>query len=442
MPPSTRHLPMIVPFLLLLVSAGLLGCSNSKAQEKSFLKEHFLQAEREYYDLFAPNEEELNKGREELDYAVKQMKRHLGPPPRIAVVLVDDPRHLDSVDLSGFREEGQMVLPMLSRKFLNSIQERTTVIRDWGTVLFMQDSSKFLVKRIIPLMKLQELDLKEGDLITSLNDSSFRTVKKFQEHYRGIEAGKKVEVGFLRDGKEQRTSFTKKEAEFGGQAKTESSKKDKTDSTKEEKQGQKEQKPLPRVLSHEAGHIFFVSYVCERSGESVQEAVPDTGRKKKHSGHPDIADWLDESVAMLCEYDSLQIKRLRGIKERLEAEKELLSLEELFRMENPNVKSQKASSNQANREQKGGVKVSFSVSEGKSKEAQKARERSMLFYRQSLSVMKFLIDREGKEVVGKLVEADRKGEPLESVLEEAKGLPSDIEELEKEWRQWVLKGEW
>lgn len=146
------------------------------------------------------------------------------------------------------------------------------------------------------------------------------------------------------------------------------------------------------IISHEAGHLLVSAYVKENWKQLLKS---DSTIKNDNYEYPKIPDWVDEMVAILCEHPHLKEKRRVTMRDSIEKR--------------------------------------IPVSEVLSK-----RMGHRLFYEEMLSVMEFIIEKEGNEIVNTIVEESIKKKTMEEILKQhAKNIPYKLDELEKVWVKWV-----
>ena len=187
-----------------------------------------------------------------------------------------------------------------------------------------------------------------------------------------------------------------------------------------------------KILSHEACHMYFVSYVDKKMRD--KNIKPDATRRVSSSGHPATPDWFDETVASLCETTSLQNSRLKSLQSNLD---KAFSLKELFSMENPNVAAGKRALAEYNASRKMSGTGSPSVLTRRSRRPRGGFNKTSMFYSQSLYFSKFLTEKKGPLIVGKVAEGLIVGKNMKVILANIGILKSDLADLKKEWKTWV-----
>ena len=208
--------------------------------------------------------------------------------------------------------------------------------------------------------------------------------------------------------------------------------------------------PLP--LAHEAGHRFLVAYVEHALAETAAQgfggaaaggaAGASTGAADSAaaSSHPDVPllpDWLEEAIAALCERPSLQKSRMDYMRAHLDRR---IPFAELLAMQRPTVsagaKSAKPPGTKA--APKAGAAKSAGASGGP---PEAGAERSLIFINESLSLARFIAQREDDRFVGTIVEGVLRGRTVGDVLNTSQNILSKPEALEKQWLEWMQGAE-
>jgi hypothetical protein len=177
-------------------------------------------------------------------------------------------------------------------------------------------------------------------------------------------------------------------------------------------------------LSHEIAHIYFLDLMGNPQG--------------LHQSHA----WLHEAVACLHESPSFVANRERWIRERLG---ERIPLAQLFEMknpvkENPLVELTVELHGKLARGEIGVAEMNQQISgwaSSHSQELMQAGIRNMTYYAESLSVLQFLLAREGKPFVRAMVARLRDGASMAEILRDVPHHADGIPSLEAEWVRWV-----
>jgi hypothetical protein len=177
-------------------------------------------------------------------------------------------------------------------------------------------------------------------------------------------------------------------------------------------------------LAHEIAHIYFLDVMGNPDG--------------LHQSHA----WLHEAVACLHESPSFVANREKWIRERLG---ERIPLAQLFEMRNP-VKENplvELTVELHGRLARGEISVAemnqqiSAWASSHSQELMQAGVRNMTYYAESLSVLQFLIAREGKAFVRAMAARLRDGAGMAEILRDVPHYTDGIASLESEWVSWV-----
>jgi hypothetical protein len=177
-------------------------------------------------------------------------------------------------------------------------------------------------------------------------------------------------------------------------------------------------------LSHEIAHIYFLDLMGNPQGH--------------HQPHA----WLHEAVACYHESPSFVAAREKWIRERLA---ERIPLAQLFEMknpvkENPLVELTVDLHGKLARGEISVVEMNSQISAWASSHARELMEagiRNMTYYAESLSVLQFLLAREGKPFVRAMSQRLREGARMEEILGDLPQHPGGVASVEGEWVRWV-----
>ncbi len=177
-------------------------------------------------------------------------------------------------------------------------------------------------------------------------------------------------------------------------------------------------------LSHEVAHLYFLELMGTPQG--------------LHQPHA----WLHEAVACYHESPAFVTNRRKWIHERLA---ERIPLEQLFAMrnpvkENPLVELTVELHQKLARGEISVVEMNQQISAWAGSHAQalmQAGIRNMTWYAESLSVLEFLLAREGKPFVRSMAGKLRDGAGMEEIVRDLPHDPHGIASLEEDWVQWV-----
>ena len=180
-------------------------------------------------------------------------------------------------------------------------------------------------------------------------------------------------------------------------------------------------------LSHEIAHFYFLDLMGNPDGF--------------HQPHA----WLHEAVACLHEGQPFLANRRQWIRDHLG---EHVPFEQFFRMKNPVKANPLVELTAQLHEQL--VKGEMTVTDMNQRisdfaarhatELAQAGPRQMTYYSQALSVLQFLLEREGVPFLRRLVERLKAGAEMKEMLNERSGFDNGIPSLEAAWVQWVETG--
>jgi hypothetical protein len=180
-----------------------------------------------------------------------------------------------------------------------------------------------------------------------------------------------------------------------------------------------------KLLAHEACHGYVAVLADELARRPRVRGAP--------YGHPALADWFEEAVAVLCESEEGRTARRGYFRNRLDRR---LPLAAFTRMPHPlaGMPGIDNTPGQASIEILTAAQIHDVL----------PHSDPMLFYAQALSLGEFMEDRAGaggmRIVATALVETADLAEALREVRRRVPGLPGTVESLEAEWIQWVVDG--
>ncbi len=165
------------------------------------------------------------------------------------------------------------------------------------------------------------------------------------------------------------------------------------------------------VLAHEAAHVFFVQYVQSRF-PAASPFVSMPGPQGISYGAENVADWFEETLAVLAEPPRMQSARCRWLSRN---SGRLVALSLLF--------SRSAQTNKGSALFSSGGSVS---------------DDELAYYAECLTLGQFLIEKEGPRVIGELAQALAQGKTMDLFLAARAGKGySDVGGLEATWRAWL-----
>ena len=167
--------------------------------------------------------------------------------------------------------------------------------------------------------------------------------------------------------------------------------------------------PVDRDLSHEAGHIFLLSWMDRRIMPSMSGAS---------YGHLTVPAWFSEAVAMLNDSPEVKKRQYDFLKQHTGAP---IPLPELFSMRHP------ASGNQARTQIGAGMFISSLA----------GSEQWKLFYAESFTFAEFMAAKEGPLFIRQVAEGLAQGLTMTDILREAKNVSSEPAKLSAAWQSWV-----
>jgi hypothetical protein len=191
-----------------------------------------------------------------------------------------------------------------------------------------------------------------------------------------------------------------------------------------------------RPLSHEIGHILLANYV-----DSQVKALDETKRKALKNygfyGSPYLKDWADEAGAILCEQESLSKERLSQAK----SADDLVSLKELFTMTHPGMSDEDIvkAKDAVKEAQKSGSGAQVIVKTSADSEMMENSRKTNNFYIQISSLCAFMREKAGDKCVKAIIDGLVQEKSMDEILPTIEGLPKTVDQLEKDWKQWLKK---
>jgi CBS domain-containing protein len=371
------------------------------------------------YDLYAPTAAQLDTSAREIEHALGVFATSFGaPPPRVAVVVVDSPDALRSLDLARFRPAGGAVLPWVTTSYLAGGERNLNANRELGVVLSWHPERGATVLSMLPAAAGDTTavpGLRVGDVIRSIDGAPVGSLKDFEDRFDGVPPGREVALGVGR-GAGEVTLRALKRASSGAAPRVQTS-------------GNAAAK---RALSHEVGHLLLKAWVDARLDRA--DAPARDSAATGHYGIDVLPDWLDEAFATRCEFPLLQSSRRAFMREKLD---QRIPLAELFTMSHPVAQSQQELIARARQQMAPGQKSAMIVMRG---DGALVSDRSLIFYAQCLSIADFLAEREGPRVLGRLAAGLSERREITELLAESSRLPSDLAALEAAWTSWVAAG--
>ena len=320
--------------------------------------------------------------------------------------MFDSQEQARSTDLGPLYRQGLAVLPWLAPELL-----RVEPFPNLGIVARQASAEGgLLVMSLLEGIERPEgLDIRQGDVIASLNGQPVSSVQHFRERLDAISVGSDVELRVRRGDQELPLTFRMPRDRYviTGQAGLSSE----------------------NVLSHEVGHIFLIAYAHARLDR------PPTDQSGPSYGHPAIPDWFDEGIALLHEPSEMQAERLASLRRQVEAGATLVPLAELFELTHPRAPGQAGGSGPGPEEVVPGIGVS--VTSGGARTPEGRLTDLFAIYYQTSALLQFLREREGDPFIGRVADGLIRGESMTTILGDAHSVPSNLEELERELRAWV-----
>lgn len=408
-------------FLVLLGALGLLA-GTGPASAQPIVSDS---AGTDAYVLYAPSETALQEARSQLDAAARRFEAAFGvAPPRISVVLADDPETLQTTNLDPYRERGVAFLPFMTRRGLQATSSAQSTANTFlldGGALVRGDDSGVRVAKAVPIPSAST-PLQTGDRIRALQGTPVASFADFRRRYQALAVGDSVRLRVRREGREAPITLAYQKTEPSAQVRRVAG--TPGDGPSGPAGAPSPQALLDRSLAHEACHTYAVAYATEwlRQHESTAAS------EEEEYGHPRLPDWLDEAAATLCEAPSMQNDRLQRLRQNRE---NWIPLSELLTMQHPLAGIQVATGDPANTGKGAGVEM-FRMGSGGD-----VAERLILFYGQTLSLGQYIRERAGADGLRRLVNALLGGASAAEALQQVDALPDSVDALETAWTEWV-----
>lgn len=416
-------------FVVFLVAGLCAGCGGAPDLDgfEMHVSDHYL--------VYAPSEGALQDARDELDHAVDRFSHYFGRPPgTLAVVTVDDPMQLASLDVSRVKPLADQFLPFVTSGYLrgrsgsgaSTISASSVLPIDAGPVFVDRDGEPRVVA-VIDFPSAPDVDVREGDVLVAMNGTDVATASEASEVYRSVAVGETVSLTLRReaetvevayekvnDGPSARVMGTGASADTASSSGADASGGDTTASSATGRDLSQD-----RPLSHEACHKYVSAYANAALG-----GAPVGGGDAY--GHVRLPDWFDEMAATLCEFPSLKQERMTYLRDHLD---DALPLDTLFTMRHPlnGRVMQLANADTAST-------TSVRVITGAAAQELLQGTNATLFYAQSLSLGEFLFDRGGAEAIRGLAWELMQDATMDEALSRVEGLPNDVDVLESAWR--------
>jgi hypothetical protein len=400
------------------------------------------------FELYAPTQVDLESTIPKIEYAAKQMKKLLGEePPKVAFLLFSSNKDLVSYDYSEFIKRETSCFPWLTKAAMIDLKKSVENKLD--------PAKSFIIARTIPSLGVslryttlhgdtifevtgvETADFREAwdlppvpngfrlekrDIIKKMNGIAYNHLFDFEDAFYSIPDSSKITLEVIRDGSDETVNFSK--------PKTEKPVPQKSQEDEETNYSINYFDEFGITVSHEAGHIFFSTYVqlmynkfYPENGEyfNLIDFVGDT----LTYGHPNIPDWLDEAVAIFCEPAVARQDRILGMKQNLE---ERIALKEFLVMIHPTTAAELKNPK---------LRPDY-ASEGVVMSVGKTAQEYGLFYEHAIAFTQYLIEVEGSRFIGEIIRGYIAGQDFETVLKSAKKVPKNIQDLETEWLKWLV----
>lgn len=377
------------------------------------IPEGYVVTRSEHYTLYAPSVEASREGEDEIRHARRQFRHHFGADSReLVVFLADRPVDFRSVKLGALQRRGAGFLPFLTQKHLEAPRGVPgTLALDVGAVLRPVGASARVVA-VLDSSRAAAAGIRVGDVVAALNGAPVTELDSIARRFQMIPAGGMVRLDVRGEGGPVRVEYRKgrsaerqyadSAAKFIGQAK---------------------------VLAHEACHNFVAGYATELGAD----------RKGRGYGHAALPDWFDEMAATLCESSASKERRRMHLRAQLGRR---IPLVELATMKHPLTAEELMRIVEMGRATPG---APVQVLSGPEVQKALGGTNTDLFYAQSLSLGEFIFERGGQGALQALARHFVAGRSFDEALREMHrtrpAIPSGIAELEKDWLDWVSRGE-
>lgn len=188
-----------------------------------------------------------------------------------------------------------------------------------------------------------------------------------------------------------------------------------------------------RPLSHEVGHMLLVHFV-DSQVKTFDEAKRKAMKKYGDYGSPYLQDWADEAIAIVCEQESLSKDRM----EQAKSATSLVPLKELFVMTHPGMSDEDIAQRKENaKASEGGAQVIVKTSADP--KAMEDSRKTGEFYAEISSLCAFMREKAGDKCIRAIIEGLVQQKSMDEILPTIEGLPKTVDQLEKDWKQWLKK---
>jgi len=399
----------------------------------------------ERYELYAPTQQDVDRARPYVERVIEGFGRAFGEPaPKVAVVLFDANPALAAFDEAPLARRGLATRTWLTEQA--SAQRSTDLVAAMQLGVVVGSAPEGAGVRVVVALPgdAAGVGLQPGDVIKSLNGTRVAKLGEFAGLFDALAVGAQAKLEVDRGGTVVQVAFAKNASSSLGRLAG-------------PQQGGATRAGYGDVLTHETAHTLLDAYVQSRLGP------PRGGAPVWH-----VPSWLHEAVAQLVEFPTAEARTPRR-----DMARQLLGshkpLAELFTMPHP-VSSLLAGPGGSVHPVPGGNSVmvragspppgasgsqpiggnSIMVPSGSAAPGRSGAPSpgiisiaapsgaSAGFYPQALSVLEFLIDRAGPEILPRLAVGLASGKTVGQVLAEAKApLPAEPAALEREWTAWM-----
>ena len=186
----------------------------------------------------------------------------------------------------------------------------------------------------------------------------------------------------------------------------------------------------PTYIARPVGHAWVAAYMTSKAARRA--AAPADSASGSGSARP---AWLVDALGQLVSPSPYQDVYLAQLAKQPD---ELIPLRALFDSIAPSLAApDRPESNAAPDPKNGGRQEDARRGGGRPRGTPDRLDRAELFVVESFAVARFLADREGPEFIGELAARVLGGERVESVLGDAKSVPSDLVAFESAWKTWL-----
>lgn len=362
-----------------------------------------LSVKTESYEIYAPDQTNLNKAEEKVDLAYKRLSVVLGEkPPLVAFLLFPSNEDLLKFDYSDFKKRGIHFLPLLTDKGFSQLQlthsnddfqkgvslkiEITSKRYDSLGVFLSNFESEDLYGIIVEEVLKQNSKFRKNDILMRVNSSNFNRLSEFDVYYSTLKTAEKIAFEVLRN--HDNIIFTlpkpsilvNKSYDFNAL----------------------DENPI----AHEAGHMLFWAYVDFKINNKHFRLDPnDLSKPPLFYGHPLAPDWLDEAMAVFCESDESWRNRITSLQFNID---KMMALRTFIFSEHPSLSKEN--------------KYQISTS---------------MYYGQAIAFAQYLFEKEGSKFIASLAIDLANGVDFEKSVINAKNIPQDIESIDADFRDWL-----